>query len=149
VEQAAESEMVSTNVACAYAFARGCYAAIEGKRQWRDIKSHRTGTPAPPTLYVKDIHNESEAYSPRVDDDEHIISDEVVVELFEMMLNTRRAKGQKEIDGAVRAANIVRLIVARYNNFGICHETGLTPYNVRNYRRQIRITLQALAGKDS
>jgi hypothetical protein len=52
-----------------------------------------------------------------------ILSDEVVEELFEMILNARRAKGQKEIDGAVRAANIARLIVAGYNNLGICQDT--------------------------
>ena len=109
------------------------------------MKSHRTGEPAPPTFYAKSIHDESEAYSAGVDDDERIISDEVVEELFEMLLNNRRAKGQKDIDGAVRAANIVRLLVAGYNKLGICQETGLTLYNVRDYRRQIRITLQALA----
>jgi hypothetical protein len=129
----------------AYAFAAGRNAAIGWQRQWRGMKSHRTGELAPPTFYAKSIHEESEAYSAGVDNDSCIISDEVVEELFEMMLNSRRAKGQKEVDGAVRAANIVRLIVAGYNNIGICQETGMTLYNVRNYRRQIRITLQTLA----
>ena len=129
----------------AYAFTAGRYAAIGWQREWRGMKSHRTGEPAPPTFYARSIHDESEAYYAGGDDDSFIVSDEVVEELFEMILNTRRAKGQKEIDGAVRAANIVRLLVAGYNNVGICQETGLTLYYVRNYRRQIRITLQSLA----
>ena len=129
----------------AYAFTAGRYAAIGWQRQWRGMKSHRMGEPAPPTFFAKSIHDESEAYCAGVDDDSYIVSDEVIEELFEMILNTRRAQGQKEVDGAVRAANIVRLLVAGYNNLGICQETGLTYYNVRNYRRQIRITLQILA----
>jgi DNA-binding CsgD family transcriptional regulator len=75
-----------------------------------------------------------------VDDDSCIISDEVIEELFEMPLNSHRAKGQKEIDGAVRAANILRLLVAGYNNLGTALEMQLTYYYVQNYRRQIRIT---------
>ena len=129
----------------AYAFTAGRYAAIGWQRQWRGMKSHRTGEPAPPTFYAKSIHDESETYVAGVDDDSYIVSDVVIEELFEMMLNTRRAKGQKEIDGAVRAVNIVRLIVAGYNNFGIANEMQMTHYNVLNYRRQIRITLQTLA----
>jgi hypothetical protein len=129
----------------AYAFTAGRYAAIGWQRQWRGMKSHRTGEPAPPTFYAKSIHDESGAYSPGVDDNSFIVSDEVIEELFEMILNTRRAKGQKEIDGAVRAANMVRLIVAGYNNLGIASEMQMTRYNVLNYRRQIRITLQTLA----
>ena len=62
-----------------------------------------------------------------------------------MMLNARRAKGRKEIDGAECAANIVRLFAAGYDKLGISLETGLTHYNVRNNRRQVRITLQVLA----
>jgi hypothetical protein len=129
----------------AYAFTAGRYAAIGWQRQWRGMKSHRTGEPAPPTFYAKSIHDESHAYSAGVDDDSFIISDEVIEELFEIMLNSRRAKGQKEIDGAVRAANIVRLLAAGYNDLGIAQELGMTVYNVRNYRRLIRITLQYLA----
>ena len=70
----------------AYAFAAGRNAAIGWQRQWRGMKSHRTGEPAPPTFYAKSIHDESEAYSAGVDDDSFIVSDEVIEELFEMML---------------------------------------------------------------
>jgi hypothetical protein len=103
----------------AYAFAAGRNGAIGWPRQWRGMKSHRTGTPAPPTFYAKCIHDESGAYSAGVDDDECIICDEVVEELFAMLLNRRRANGRKEIDDAVRAANIMRLIVAGYTSVGI------------------------------
>jgi DNA-binding CsgD family transcriptional regulator len=129
----------------AYAFAAGRNAAIGWQRQWRGMKSHRTGELAPPTFYAKSIHDEREAYSIGVVDDSCILSDELVEELFEMILHTRRAKGQKEIDGAVRAANIMRLIAAGYNNLGIAQEMQMTYYNVRNYRRQIQITLKAIA----
>jgi hypothetical protein len=103
----------------AHAFAAGRNAAIGWQRHWRGMKSHRTAEPARPTNGAKSIHDESEAYSAGVDDDECIISDEVVEELFAMLLNRRRAKGRKEIDGAVRAANIMRLIVAGYTSVGI------------------------------
>jgi hypothetical protein len=129
----------------AYAFTAGRYAAIGWQRQWRGMKSHRTGEPAPPTFYAKSIHDESEDYGAGVDDESFIVSDELIEELFEMIMNTRRAKRQKEIDGAMRAANIVRLLAAGYNNLGVAQEMQMTYYNVRNYRRQIRITLQTLA----
>ena len=129
----------------AYAFAAGRYAAIEWQRQWRGIKSHRTGTPAPPTFYAKCLDDETNTYSTRGQDDGCIVSDEVIEELFAMLLNARRAKGQKEVDGAVRAANIVRLLAAGYNNIGIAQEMQMTMYNVKNYRRLIRVTLQKLA----
>ena len=53
-------------------------------------------------------------------------------------------KGKREIDGAVRAATIVRLIAAGYNNLGIAQEMQMTMSTVRFYRRQIRLTLQRL-----
>jgi hypothetical protein len=114
----------------ANAFAAARNAAIGWQRQWHGIKSHRTGTPAPPTFYAKSIHDESEAHSTDTDDECCIISDEVVEELFEMILNTRRARGQKEVSDAVRAANIVRLIVADYNNLGIAQAMQMSAKEV-------------------
>ena len=129
----------------AYAFAAGRNAAIGWQRQWRGMKSHRKGELSPPTFYAKSINDDVYYYEAGGHDDGYILSDELVEELFEMIMCTRRAKGQKEVDGAVRAANIMRLIAAGYNNFGIANEMQLTFYNVRNYRRQIQITLKAIA----
>lgn len=129
----------------AYAFAAGRYAAIEWQRAWRGMKDHRTGSPTPPTFYAKRLWAETDDCAIQENSGAAWeLTDPMVERLFELLINTRRAKGKKEIDGAVRATHIARLIVAGYNNVGICQETGLTYYNVRNYRRQLRITLEAL-----
>jgi DNA-binding CsgD family transcriptional regulator len=130
----------------AYAFAAGRHAAIEWQRAWRGIKSHHKGVRTSPTFYARPLDDaEWHAYAAPQNDDGYILSDEVIEELFELMLNTRRAKGQKEIDGAVRAAHMMRLIAAGYNNLGIAQELHMTQDNVRFYRRHIRLTLQTLA----
>ena len=139
---------LATGKCDAYAFAAGRYAAIEWQRHWRGIKSHRTGTPAPPTFYARSLGDETGHPALHGDDDEGILSDELIEDLFEMLLHSRRAKGRKEIDGAVRAAIIMRLLAAGYNNLGIAQELQMTLCNVKNYRRQIRMTLQTLTGAD-
>ncbi len=77
--------------------------------------------------------------------DARSLSDDLVDELFELFLQSRKKRGQRGALASQRDVRIVSLLVAGYNNEGIGLELGIDAHDVAHYRRQIQNRLLTAA----